>query len=66
MIRAVIPVRTVDVLEDQWKAAMNHHRPNGLTWEKATDEQRMQFIAKYLNHHPLRTQITDAVYPCYQ
>lgn len=62
-IRDVSPVRTVDVDESDWKVCMDENRPNGLTWDQATVEERMKFIAKYLNHHPFRTQISDPIYP---
>lgn len=57
-------VRTVDVDEDNWRVCMNQHKPNGLTWENASIDDRMKFIAKYLNQHPYRTQIADPIYPC--
>ena len=62
-IRDVSPVRTVDVDEGSWQACMDTHRPNGLTWQTASTEERMKFIAKYLNQHPYRTQISDPIYP---
>lgn len=56
--------RVIDVDESAWQARFDKDRPHGLTWDTATCEQRMKYIAKYLNQHPNRTQFTDPVYPC--
>lgn len=43
---------------------VNKHRPNGKSWDQLSDQEKLKFIGKYLNGHPLRSPMSDPVVIC--
>lgn len=57
-------IRDISVPLDQWREVVNKHRPNGKGWNQLTDQEKLKFIGKYLNGHPLRSPMSDPVVIC--